>query len=204
MSNPSVPTIAQAEALLHWAQTQNPGRWIDHCRTAARAARCIAQACGLDADRAYVSGLLHDVGRYEGVRGLHHAIAGYQLLMDKGWEDVARVCLTHSFPLAELEAFAGPMDCTPEETAFIAAYLRDSTYNDYDRLIQLCDGICLPDRVTLMDTRLIDVAMRHGVTDIMVRKWRAFYAVKQHFDALCGGSVYALFREEIVQGIFDT
>ena len=55
-----------------------------------------------------------------------------------------------------------------------------------------------------MDTCLIDVAMRHGVTDIMVRKWRAFYAVKQHFDALCGGSVYALFREEIVQGIFDT
>ncbi len=202
MSGNRIPTPAQAEALLSWGIQQNPGVWADHCRTAGRAARRIAQTCALDADKAYVCGLLHDIGRYEGVRGLHHVIAGYELLMAKGWDDAARVCITHSFPLQELNAFAGAMDCTPAETAFIAAFLQDAVYDEYDRLIQLCDAICLPTRVTLMDARLMEVAMRHGVHDITVRKWRAFREVLEHFDAGCGGSVYALFREEITRGIF--
>ncbi len=95
-------TREQAEALLLWAEEKNPGPWGNHSRAAGRAAETIARAAGdpaLDPDRAYVSGLLHDIGRYEGVTHLRHVYAGYALLMDKGEPELARVCLTHSFGL---------------------------------------------------------------------------------------------------------
>lgn len=73
------PSRAEAEGLVKWASDLNPGQWVQHCETAATAAERIAVACKMDADKAYVCGLLHDIGRFEGVRALHHAIAGYTL-----------------------------------------------------------------------------------------------------------------------------
>ena len=73
----------QALELLAWGEKQNPGPWRAHSLTAARAAEAIANACGMDAERAFVFGALHDIGRYEGVRGMHHAIAGYELMTRK-------------------------------------------------------------------------------------------------------------------------
>jgi predicted hydrolase (HD superfamily) len=60
-----LPARAEAEELLIWAHEQNPGPWTEHCRVAARAAEVIARKCGLDAERAYISGLLHDIGYYD-------------------------------------------------------------------------------------------------------------------------------------------
>ena len=57
------PDRKTAEALLTEAEPHNPGPWGDHSRTAAHCAEAIAAACGLDADKAYVLGLLHDIGR---------------------------------------------------------------------------------------------------------------------------------------------
>ena len=70
----------QASALLEWAGAQNPGPWTQHSLHVARAAEAIASRCGMDAGRAWVLGALHDIGRWEGVRALHHAIAGYRLI----------------------------------------------------------------------------------------------------------------------------
>ena len=78
-----------------------PGLWADHCRSAARTARAIAtaaQGLALDPDVAYVLGLLHDIGRREGSHGMRHAPDGYAYLCSLGYEDAARICLTHSFP----------------------------------------------------------------------------------------------------------
>ncbi len=98
-----LPTKDEAERLLSWASEQNPGIWVDHCKTVARAAETIASKCGLDVNRAYISGLLHDIGRYEGVRKLHHVYAGYELLKGKGYNEISEICLSHSFPVTYLE-----------------------------------------------------------------------------------------------------
>ena len=46
----------------------NPGPWVDHSRNVANAAKLIAERCEtLDAEKAFVCGLLHDVGRRTGV-----------------------------------------------------------------------------------------------------------------------------------------
>ena len=197
-------TRKEAEQLLEWAIQQNPGPWEGHVRVAARAAKTIAAKCGLDAEKAYVMGLMHDIGRFEGVKALHHVVAGYNLLMEKGYEDCARICMTHSFPIKTVDAFSGRKDdCTAEEISFIQNFLKQTEYDDYDRLIQLCDAISLAEGVALMDTRLMDVGLRHGFNELTLEKWKAFFKLKQHFDELAQDNIYKLFREEIMKRIFE-
>ena len=198
------PSRVEAEELVKWASALNPGQWVQHCETAATAAERIAVACNMDSDKAYVCGLLHDIGRFEGVRALHHAIAGYNLMMEKGYDDIARICVTHSYPIKDIKSFSGKRDCTEEELSFIEAYLYKVEYDEYDRLIQLCDAISLPTGVVQMDSRLVDVALRHGFNEFTIDKWKAFYAVKEYFDKLYGGNIYELFKEDLIRGIFDS
>ncbi len=66
----TIPTLTQAQTLLAEAETRNPGPWVAHSINVARAAQLIAERHpDLDPDRAYILGLLHDIGRREGVTG---------------------------------------------------------------------------------------------------------------------------------------
>ena len=185
----------EATALLDWAHAQNPGPWRAHSLHVARAAGAIAEKCGMDGERAWVLGALHDIGRYEGVRGLHHAVAGYALLMEKGDPGAARVCVTHSFPDGCFEHFNGKRDVSPEEEVFLRRFLAEAIPDDFDRLIQLCDAICTAQGVCLMEKRLVDVALRHGLEPGLDEKWRAFLNLRRDFERRMGASVYSLFDE---------
>lgn len=196
------PDRRRAEELLAWAAEQNPGPWLQHSRNAACAAEAIARRCGMDGDRAYVLRLLHDIGRYEGVRGLHHAIAGHDLLQARGYGGAARICLNHSFPVPDRATFNGKQDCTPEETAFLDRSLTGMQYDDYDRLIQLCDALATAEGITMIEARLIDVAIRNGVGERYREKWRKFLELKSYFDGKCGCNLYSLFCKDIEKNIF--
>ena len=92
------PTILVAENLLSEAEQHNPGDWIGHSKTAAFCSKAIAEHCdNLDACTAYVLGLLHDIGRSEGVTDMRHIIDGYRFMTSLGYDDCARICLTHSY-----------------------------------------------------------------------------------------------------------
>lgn len=124
-----LPTRETAEQLLVWAHERNPGLWANHSKVVARAAETIANKCGFDTHRAYVSGLLHDIGRYEGVTELHHVYAGYELLIDKGYDLIGEICLSHSFPYQNIGEYFGKNDCSMEETQLIVSFLRTKSYN---------------------------------------------------------------------------
>ena len=182
-----LPTIQEAEALLHEAERKNPGPWIGHSLTAARCASAIALACGdMDTDTAYVLGLLHDIGRREGVTDLRHVVDGWRFLSELGYHDAARICLTHSFPITVLESYQGKNDCSMEEALFLREFLAEVQYDEYDRLIQLCDAIALPEGPTFIEKRLVDVALRRGVNDYTIPKWRAFLERKAAFEQNAG------------------
>lgn len=187
--------IEQAMQLLEWAHSQNPGPWREHSKGVARAAKTIAEAIGLDGEKAYFLSLMHDIGRYEGPRGLHHAIAGYDLLMEKGWPDAAKIAITHSFPTQSLEHFGGgALDVSETEMAVILHVLAQPM-DDYDRLIQLCDAITWGEGVCLMEKRLVDVVVRHGSFQGMDVKWRKWFEIKADFERRMGHSLYDLFPE---------
>lgn len=198
IASEQLPSRKAAEALLTWGNERNPGPWTAHSRVVARVAETIAAHCSLNRDAAYVLGLLHDIGRFEGVRDMHHIIAGHNLMLEKGYPKAARICLTHSFPYQDMGAYSGKSsDCTPEEQELVRSTLRSVQYDSYDSLIQLGDALSLPQGVCLLEVRLMDVERRHGFSDFTLRKWDAIFALKKRFDGLCQSNIYDLFYDEI-------
>ena len=196
-----VPSFAEANRLLRDAEALNPGPWVQHSLLVGQAARLIAQKLiekdtppypGLSADTAYILGCLHDIGRRAGVTDLRHALDGCLYLRGLGYPAAAQVCLTHSFPVQDIRAGSGRWDCTPPELEFVRSALSGTTYTIYDRLIQLCDSLALPTGFCLIEKRLVDVALRHGVNDFSVRKWRAFLDIQKEIEQALQVSIYSL------------
>lgn len=186
-------TIQQANEQLQTAYQKNPGPWVEHSRSVAENARRIAEHTDcLDPDTAYTMGLLHDIGRAAGVSGIRHIFDGYDRMNELCQPTIARICLTHSFPLKNIHAFQGSFDCSKQQLAFLQRFLDSCSYDNYDRLIQLCDALSLPSGACILEKRLVDVALRHGVNDLSLEKWRAFLQLKQHFDRLCRCNLYTL------------
>ena len=184
-------SIARAEEELKAGVQCNPGPWGQHSISVARNARLIAERVeGMDRDKAYVMGLMHDIGRRAGMKGILHIFDGYDYMMEIGQEEIARICLTHSFPLKNVNSFFGKYDCSPEQKVFLEEFLERAEYDKYDILIQLCDAISLPNGACIIEKRFVDVALRHGLPDFTIEKWKAFMNAKKYFDGLCGCSIY--------------
>ena len=184
------PSRFEAQAELDRADRLNPGPWTAHSRYAAQAAEAIAAACGLDGEKAYVLGLLHDIGRREGVSATRHVLAGYRYCLARGWPEAARVCLTHSYLLGDVHADVQRWDLDAAEGRELETLVGAARYDDYDRLIQLCDALALPTGCCVMEKRLVDVAMRYGLTPSTLPRWRQLFAIKADFEARMGRSVY--------------
>lgn len=188
-----IPSVIDAEKLLCEGEKLNPGLWVEHSRTAGFCAKNIAERCdNLDSDIAYVLALLHDIGRRKGIMDMKHILSGYIFMLSEGYEDIARICLTHSFPYKNIKAYNGQNDCSEEETEFIQDFLEKTKYNDYDRLIQLCDAISLPDGPTYIEKRLVDVVLRCGFNDYTIPKWKAFFELKEYFDNKTQTDIYSI------------
>ncbi|MBQ6935142.1 MAG: HD domain-containing protein, partial [Clostridia bacterium] len=86
-----------AERIISEAQQLNNDDWIEHSYNVARLAEKIAEKSGIDSEKAYILGLLHDIGRRNGDMQARHALEGYNYLTSIGFEDGARICLTHTF-----------------------------------------------------------------------------------------------------------
>ena len=73
-----IPNKEEAVRELEIAGKMNPGKWVEHSLNVAKVAELIANNCdSLDSERAYIFGLLHDIGRREGVFAVKHIIDGY-------------------------------------------------------------------------------------------------------------------------------
>ena len=156
-----IPAREEAERMLEEGLKRNPGKWGDHCRNAAKSAEAIGSAAGLDRDRCYVSGLLHDIGRQFGNMQLGHVYYGWKYMQELGYPAIARICLTHSFALQERRGYGGAFDLTEEQLDEMFTALAAIDYDDYDRLIQLCDNISGASGIMRMEDRLQDIISRY-------------------------------------------
>ena len=184
-----LPTREEAEKLLLDAEQCNPGPWGNHSRVAAQCAEKIAALCeGMDADKAYILGLLHDIGRKFGVGHLRHVYDGYKYMLQLGYDEVAKICLTHSFNIQDIHVYIGNVDITEEEQQEIVDALQNTTYDDYDRLIQLCDSIAGAEGVMDIEARMADVKQRYG--NYPKDKWDNNLALKEMFEEKMGRNIY--------------
>lgn len=178
---------------LETAGNMNPGPWTDHSKNVAKAARLIAEHCeGLDSEKAFVCGLLHDIGRRTGIAAVRHIIDGYDYAMSKGWDEAARVCLTHSFPVKDIDADIGKKDITDRQYDFIRDYLNNLEYDDYDKLIILCDALADANGFCILEKRFIDTTRRYGIYPFSIERWNKTYEYKDYFEKMTGRSIYML------------
>ena len=186
-----LPTREQAEELLREAEVCNPGPWGNHSRVTAHCAEKIAGECGeLDGDKAYILGLLHDIGRKFGVKHLGHVVDGYTYMLSLGYDEVAQICLTHSFNNQSVSEYIGKFDTTPEELRMLQEALAAVQMDDYDRLIQLCDSLAGAEGVLDIEERMGDVKRRYGMYP--EAKWNSNLAIKQYFEDKMGKDVYTV------------
>ena len=189
------PTKEQAEKLLIEAEKLNPGPWGNHSRTAAHCAGKIASYCeDIDENKAYVLGLLHDIGRKFGTRHLGHVSDGYSYMMSLGYDEVARVCMTHSFTDGTTNDYVGKFDTTEEELQLIRTTIKNIELDEYDKLIQLCDAMSGSEGVMNMEDRMNDVRRRYGYYS--QQKWDSNMALRVHFEEKMGMDLYVAVEKE--------
>ena len=146
-----LPTREEALKLIRDGLLFNPGPWGKHCLTAAHCAEKIASACGdMDVEKAYILGLLHDIGRKFGV--------------------------------------------TDEEFTIIKTELAKTIYDEYDRLIQLCDCLAGAEGVLDIENRMNDVKKRYGFYP--QDKWNSNMNLKQYFEGKMNKDIYLICEKD--------
>ena len=191
-----LPTREEAERLLKEAEGCNPGPWGNHSRITARCAEKIAEACGgMDPEKAYILGLLHDIGRKFGVTHLRHVSDGFTYMTKLGYDEAARICLTHSFNNMTTDEAIGKLDTTEEELELIRSELKKATVDDYDRLIMLCDALAGSEGVMDIEDRMNDVKRRYG--NYPQSKWDSNFRLKAYFEQKAHRDLYDLLGKDV-------
>ncbi|MBE6445515.1 MAG: HD domain-containing protein [Alphaproteobacteria bacterium] len=164
-----------------------------HYKNVAFCAQKIAKKCGMDYQKAYILGLLHDYGEYieDTVEGTFHGTAGYDEMLKMGYDDVARICLTHSF----WEDIYDPEYFTYHSSEIIRAkeIISDLVCDDYDKLIQLSDLMSCGDKIVNVGYRIDWIAKKYKLdtSKSVLRKEKAI-KLKQYFDKKCKQDVYKI------------
>lgn len=188
-----------AEVALQKASQTNPGAWMSHSRYVAEACKNIAEHCkNISAEKSYIYGLVHDIGRYAGVTSEKHLIDGYRYCMERGWEKAAQICISHAFMIQDIRTSIGKFDMRDEDYKFMEQFIKNAVYDDYDRLVQLCDALALPTGFCLLEKRFVDVTIRYGFHPATIERWKKILEIKALFEEQIGFPVY-----DVLPGVIE-
>lgn len=205
MNNVTYPTKTEAIHLFEdiWRETQNAEifdreLWKQHSYLVAQGAACIAaRLSGGDAEKAFALGLLHDIGKARDYRGKKHALEGYRLLMEQGYSAAAYAALTHDFPVKAFDIHRQEALLTDEEVEFVVSVLDPYDYTLFDRIVQVCDAISMPQGFVLMEKRMMTAVLRYGLSESMKQIIHAAYKNMAFIEERLGCSVYAVLPQVI-------
>ena len=135
--------------------------YVMHCRYVGDLACRIASALGYDGDFAAGLGYLHDIGRK--IDSPNHVYAGWKYLTELGLDEYAAVCMTHSFLENDIECTCARAP-QPTDLGYdtIKEFLKNHQNSFYDRLIQLCDLLCMHTGPVSLAERIADIERRKG------------------------------------------
>ena len=166
--------------------------YIYHSTGVAQSAYKIALKCGLDTNKAYIAGLLHDYGKIQNEKesGTSHILYGYEKMMEFGYDFIARICLTHSFPIKNF-SFNDYTSYCKKDLIKVRDILQTIEYDNYDRLIQLCDMFYEGINTVSYNKRLDGIKKRYNLTDNQIKNLKTGAETnKKYFDNLCGCNIY--------------
>lgn len=196
----TLPTLEQAHSLivdlageLRQLNMKKSGHFGHYLRVAQNAYGIALRVPHMNADKAYIMGLMHDYGGVAETKDSRqfHGLSGYEQLMALGYDEAARACLVHSF--FEWE------DITPEryhsydKGAILrcAELLKQRPFDDYDRLVHLADLMAIGHHAVTIEMRFEYLAATYRINELMVKdKYEMACRLKHYFDDLCHEDVY--------------
>jgi hypothetical protein len=102
--------------------------------------------------------------------------------------DAGASCLTHTFNQPTLEVYIGRFDISEGQQAELQHLLDGLQFDEYDRLIQLCDCLAGAQGVMDMEARMLDVKQRYGF--YRQDKWDTNLWLKAYFEEKTGENIY--------------
>lgn len=180
---------------------EDKNRWVRHCIYVGIAAGRIAQQLGLDVDYAIALGYIHDVGRK--ISHPNHTIEGYHYMVNSGYVEEARSCLTHSFIDNNIYNAADVVSGPQERFDFMNGFLQSVELTLYDNIVQMCDLFCLETGFTTVEKRMLDIYVRKGIYDTTRPHFNKVMELKSRLEDKMGCSLYELFPE-IEEQVLDS
>ena len=163
-------------------------------------ASVLAAACGLDVMKAGVMGYCHDIGKIisdEKRDKTFHGLTGYYYFKSVGEDELAQICLTHSF---------SDFDFKSEEYASYGLENIDKTKNilktietnDSDKIIQLADLLVHFNGEKILYENIKDrmdyIEKKYHVKHIYIRKkYKGAIKIKRYLEQKYNCNVYKLF-----------
>lgn len=148
----------------------------------------------MDSRKAYTLGLLHDYGKVvcEKEHGLFHGLSGYKIMKELGYDDVARICLTHSFIDKNIKS-DDYKTYPKKELNECKKLLKEIEYDDYDKLIQMSDMMVTVVGFKTLKERMLFIRDKYKICGLtMKKKYRQVLKLKDYFDKLCRCDIYKL------------
>lgn len=105
-----------------------------------------------------------------------------------GYDEAAKICLTHSFNNHTVDEYIGKNDVTDEELLLIKTELAKVPYDEYDWLIQLCDCLAGAEGILDIEERMGDVKKRYG--SYPQAKWNSNIALMHYFEDKTKKNIY--------------
>lgn len=155
----------------------NTSDWMAYCLLEGKLAGELSSKMKLDVERAQKLGILHDYGRKIS-QDSNHITRGYEELSDKGWNEEAIGCLSHSF----LSGIRSSWNDVPEEGFFVddegiprwkegcqkddvAIFLENYEFTVYDDILNIADLMATSKAIVSPAERIADIATRRKKFD---------------------------------------
>lgn len=172
---------------------RDENRWVKHCIYVAIAAGRIADKLGLDVDYAISLGYIHDIGRK--ISHPNHTIDGYKYMVEQGYVQEARSCLTHSFIDNNIYLTAGGIPEGQDRFDYMNNFLLCVSLTPYDNIVQMCDLFCLETGFTTIEKRMLDISVRKGIYSNSALHFTKVMELKNRLENQMGCALYDLFPE---------
>ncbi len=168
--------------------------WIVHSKNVAYVAEKLGELSGLDPEKSYIMGLLHDIGRGQD-RKIRHTILGYKILKEKNIpEEIAKTTITHLYILQDGSNLRNQeKEFREDEYEFVKNYLKNIEYDDYDKLVQLSDLIGEV-KIQTIEERMFSVFCRYDIINNMPF-CQQIKNLKDYFEKKIGTSIYKPFED---------
>lgn len=103
--------------------------------------------------------------------------------------------------IQDINTSIGTFDVSGEDYLFMKDFVENAVYDDYDRLVQLCDALAMPTGFCLLEKRFVDVTIRYGVHPFTVDRWKKFCSSRRSlrkkravpFMSFCRASLKTVF-----------